>query len=135
MSESLKIAFTAVLGVAVFVVGQLIQKLFIEPIQDQKKAIGEILYVIDYYFSLNGGISPDTEKDARKYLTRAASHLYRSTTIIPAYRLLSMLRIVPKDKVIKAVKDHAINLAHDINYDTLNKYHRAIREELNIKEV
>ncbi|HEV2292260.1 MAG TPA: hypothetical protein VGR35_00295 [Tepidisphaeraceae bacterium] len=40
MSEPLKIALTAVGGVVIFVLGQIIQRLFIEPIQDQRRTIG-----------------------------------------------------------------------------------------------
>jgi hypothetical protein len=70
MSEALKIAITAVVGIAVFVIGQLIQKLLIEPIHEQRKSIGEVLYVVDYYCHLtfNEGVDSETEKDARKYL-------------------------------------------------------------------
>src|SRR6185369_16902861 len=104
MSEGLKIALTAVAGVAVFVVGQIIQKLLIEPIQKQKEAIGEILYVIDYYISLNLGLDHETSVETRKWLTRATSNLYRSTEIIPAYRLISFLRLAPKRSVLNAIK-------------------------------
>jgi hypothetical protein len=65
MSEALKITLTAVAGVAVFVLGQIIQKLLSEPVQKQKEAIGEVLYVIDYYISLNVGLDHQTQVEAR----------------------------------------------------------------------
>jgi hypothetical protein len=131
MSESLKIALTAVVGIAVFVAGQLIQRLFIEPIQDQRKAMGEILYVIDYYSSLHEEeFSPDIEKAAKKYLRRATSDLYRFTSIIPAYRFLSTVRILPKKTTVKAIAGSVAELTRKINCETLEKYHDAIMKEL-----
>ena len=130
MSESLKIALTAVVGIGVFVVGQLIQKLFIEPIQDQRKAMGEILYVIDYYSSLHEGFGPDIEEAARKYLRRATSDLYRFTSIIPAYRVLSIVRIVPTKTTVKAIAVNVADLTRKIDDETLKKYHDAIKKEL-----
>jgi hypothetical protein len=131
MSESLKIALTAVVGIAVFVAGQLIQKLFIEPIQDRRKAMGEILYVIDYYSSLREEeFNEDIEKAARKYLRRATSDLYRFMSIIPAYRFLSTVRIVPKKTTIEALAGSVAELTRKIDHKSLEKHHAAIKKEL-----
>ena len=134
MSEPLKIAITAVVGVTVFVIGQLIQKLLIEPIHDQRKSIGEILYVLDYYFDLtcHEGIDWETEKEARKYLRRATSDLYRNTATIPFYRTLAKLRIVPKQQAIESVQKHISALTAKITNDTLEVAHNKVRTELKI---
>ena len=134
MSEALKIAITAVVGIAVFVIGQLIQKLLIEPIHEQRKSIGEVLYVVDYYCHLtfNEGVDSETEKDARKYLRRATSDLYRNTAPIPFYRALAFLRIVPKREVIKSVQEQVSVLTRTINNDTLEAAHNKIKKELKI---
>lgn len=133
MSEGLKIALTAVTGVAVFVLGQIIQKLLIEPIQKQKEAIGEVLYVIDYYISLNMGLDHETRVEARKWITRATSNLYRSTETIPAYGLVSFFRLAPKRSVINAIKHDVVSLTDDVNYETLERAHDKIRTALKIK--
>ena len=52
MSEGLKIALTAVSGVGIFVIGQIIQKWFIEPIQEQRKLVGEIVYSLAFHANL-----------------------------------------------------------------------------------
>lgn len=133
MSEGLKIALTAVAGVTVFVVGQIIQKLLIEPIQKQKAAIGEILYVIDYYISVNLGWDDKTKVEARKWVTRATSNLYRSTEIIPAYGVMSFFRLVPKRSVINSIKKDVVKLTNEVSDKTLEQAHSAIRTALKIK--
>ncbi|HXD33733.1 MAG TPA: hypothetical protein VN643_21610 [Pyrinomonadaceae bacterium] len=134
MSETLKITLTAVTGVTVFVIGQLIQKLFIEPIHEQRKSIGEVLYVLDYYRSLTfiEGIDWETQKEARKYLRRATSDLYRNTATIPAYRTLAFLRVVPKRRVIRSIQDEMSGLTKEVNNETLEAAHKKIKTELNM---
>src|SRR5688500_11232023 len=56
MSELLKIALTAVGGVTVFVIGQLVAKFLIEPIHEQKKLIGEIAGTIIFYSNVGAGV-------------------------------------------------------------------------------
>lgn len=56
MSELFKIALTAVGGVTVFVIGQLVTKFLIEPIHEQKKLIGEIAATIIFYSNVGAGV-------------------------------------------------------------------------------
>ena len=56
MSELLKITLTAVGGVTVFVIGQLMAKFLIEPIHEQKKLIGEIAATIIFYSNVGAGV-------------------------------------------------------------------------------
>ncbi len=42
MSEGFKIALTAMAGVIVFVIGQVVVKFLIEPLHEQKELIGEM---------------------------------------------------------------------------------------------
>ena len=56
MSEALKIAFTALGAVIVFVIGEIVVKFLIEPIQEQKKLIGEIAGSIIFYSNVGAGI-------------------------------------------------------------------------------
>jgi hypothetical protein len=56
MSELLKITVTAVGGVTVFVIGQLVAKFLIEPIHEQKKLIGEIAATIIFYSNVGAAV-------------------------------------------------------------------------------
>lgn len=69
MTETFKIVLTAVSGVAVFVIGQLVAKFVIDPIQEQKKLIGEIAATIILYSNVGSGI----EKDYYDHMTSLAN--------------------------------------------------------------
>jgi hypothetical protein len=56
MSELLKITLTAVGGVTVFVIGQLVAKFLIELIHEQRKLIGEIAATIIFYSNVGAGV-------------------------------------------------------------------------------
>jgi hypothetical protein len=56
MTETFKIVLTAVCGVAVFVIGQLVAKFLIDPLQEQKRLIGEIAASIILYSNVGSGI-------------------------------------------------------------------------------
>jgi hypothetical protein len=134
MSEGFKIALTAVAGILVFVVGQIIQKLFIEPIQEQRKSIGEVLYVLDYYCELTftEGTDLETTKDASKYLRRATSDLYRNTATIPWYGFFAAIKMVPKRKIIESIQKEVSALTREINNDKLTEAHEKVKSELKI---
>jgi hypothetical protein len=56
MSEPFKIALTALGGVIVFVIGQIVVKFIIEPIYEQKKLIGEIAGSIHFYYNVGARV-------------------------------------------------------------------------------
>src|SRR5689334_20030287 len=98
MSEPLKIAVTAVFGVFVFVVGQVLQRLFIEPLQEQRKLLGKIAYALTFYANAmaakqlsfdcgKAGLEPDELKVVVKELRGLGSELRASQNTIPLYSL------------------------------------------------
>ena len=56
MSEPFKIALTALGGVIVFVIGQVVVKFIIEPIYEQKKLIGEIVGSLHFYYNVGARV-------------------------------------------------------------------------------
>ena len=94
MSDTLKIALTALAGVIVFVLGQVLVKLFIEPIQEQWKIRGQIIHSLSFYALLDNEKAPtELVQEWSRTLRTLASQL-QGTTAIPAYKLLSVLRLV-----------------------------------------
>lgn len=93
-------------GLFVLVVGQVVIKFIIEPIQEQAKTIGKIASDLIYYANIytNPGLGDEKElNDASKALRQHASQLRGQTQAIPWYRFWSMLGFVPtRDNVIKA---------------------------------
>ncbi len=127
MSEGLKLALTALAGVAVFTIGQIIQKLFIEPIQEHRRGIGRVIYVLDYYSNWPDGLSWDVQKEAHLKIMDAASATLR---VIPLYGIFARMTLVPKRSKIEKVNQELVNLARDVNYDTLMNSASVIRNEL-----
>lgn len=90
-------AFTAFFGVLVLVAGQLIQRFVIEPIHDQKKAIGEAAFNYTFLANLNyvgrfQGVPlqyPAEPQEASRTLRRIAGQLRASLVTVPCYDRLA----------------------------------------------
>lgn len=130
MSEALKITLTAVAGITVFVIGQIIQKLFIEPIQEHRRALGRVIYLLVYYQNWPHGLNFEIQKEAHLKLMDAASNLAATIRVIPFYRVLAFLKLVPDQNSIAKVNLALIALAGDVNYDSLSQYGAVILGEL-----
>lgn len=118
MSEGLKITLTAVVGIAVFVVGQIIQKWFIEPIQEQRKTFGEIVHALVFYANVDIDLTPKERIDeAQKQFRSLSSSLRKSLALIPCYRLLAFLRIVPSQVNILSASSELIGISNRIRKD------------------
>jgi|SRR5215208_2503471 len=81
--------FTALLGLAVFVAGQFALKLFVEPIQAQKRAIGKTAHALTYYANVIEGSDPETVSEGRKVYRDLAAEFRASTNVIPLYRMFA----------------------------------------------
>lgn len=104
MGEGMKIALTALLAVATFVVGQFIQRLFVEPIQEQRHIIGRIAHALTFYRDIvkdAAGDKPSLKqiKVTKAALRRLASELRASLTVLPFYRFFVIIRcVLPAEK-------------------------------------
>ena len=95
---------TIVAGAAVFVVGQIIQRFVLEPIQEQRRVIAEI--AVAHVFLANVGpvtspvpagyllVGGDEPIPAARLLRSLAARLRASLWTIPFYGLLTTLRVV-----------------------------------------
>ena len=112
MSEFLKIAltagFTIVGGVLVYVIGQAASKFFIEPIQELKKAIGEVRFNLSFYAKViltDAARTPERSAKVSEALMKNSSDLFARANTIPCYdclqRRLSHF-LPPKTSVLKA---------------------------------
>jgi len=134
MSEGFKIALTAVAGIAVFIAGQIIMKWFIEPIQEQRKLRGKIIYGLAYYANVYAEIFPrETVIEASTRLRDLASQLQANASVIPFYGLLSLLHMVPKSDVIMRVSAHLIDLSNHLAFPDNIFYTNEIIRLLKIK--
>jgi len=164
MSEGLKIALTAVGGIAVFVVGQIVQKWFIDPIQEQKKLVGEIIYSLIFYTNLPDyregyhqisnvrfkgekieGSDPKhvdelyfryqkTIDEGLNKLRELSSRVYPSIQLIPCYWILQTVGIVHKRKKLYEVAWKLQEWANNPDINTAHCQQRII-DLLNVKDL
>jgi hypothetical protein len=106
--------FLAILaGVTVFVVGQIIQRFILEPIQDQRRVIAEIAVARVFLANVGPASSPvpegyvliggDEPIPASRLLRSLAARLRASLWTIPFYDLWTRMRIVhPRATILEA---------------------------------
>jgi hypothetical protein len=112
---------TVMSGTAVFVLGQILQKFFIEPIQELHKLRGEIADGLIFYANVYS--NPRNPQDLSNEYDRAqaamrqlASRLLARTHAIPWYSLWDRLRFVPKRKNVAQASSFLIGLSNGV-YD------------------
>lgn len=104
-------------GVAVFVLGQLLIRFVIQPLQDFKKVIAKVSHVLIYYadvYSNPGGSRRMMIAETRKALRDSASLLRSRTVVIPFYTVFSWLRWVPTRHDINQASGSLIGLSNSL---------------------
>lgn len=115
MSEVMKIVLTAVVtagfGVVVFVLGQLLQRLFIEPIQEFVKTKGKVASALTRHFSIGGSFcndegdvirdDPEVLRNVSSELRTFAADLRAWQAIIPCYSIVAFILRLPSKNSLK----------------------------------
>lgn len=127
-------------GTLVFVLGQIINKFFIEPIHNQSKVVGKIGYNLIFYSYIinNPGLSLDTmpqdvRQEAYQELRGLASEIMMRTYIIKGYCFFEKLKIVPRQNYISEVSSDLIGLANSILRSDIQSLKYVIEWEKDIK--
>jgi hypothetical protein len=105
---NLTVFFTILTGVAIFVLGQIIVRFLIEPVQEMKRTIGQISHSLTEHANViqNPGLPKDkmienTSQHLRNLSAQLESHLY----LIPVYELTSKIFSLPsKNNVLKSAR-------------------------------
>lgn len=98
--------FTVLSGVITFVIGQIVVKLLLDPVQDMKKTIGQISHTLVERGAViaNPGVTTkeimdETSDSLRRLSSQLHAHLY----LIPLYGATSkVFRLPSKDKLLVA---------------------------------
>jgi hypothetical protein len=104
-------------GVTIFVLGQIILKFYIEPIQQFRLHIGKITDALIFYANLysNPGTNVKEQvKEASNEIRKLASELISTSAVVPLYRTWSSLKIIPKLKNIKEARSNLIGLSNSL---------------------
>ena len=111
----MSIFLTIISGVAVFVIGQTILKLFVEPWQVQRECIAKIAHHLLLYANVysNPGVGTDEANMEASTATRKLSaELIASCLRIPFYDALSSWKLFPKMKQIVEAQKNLIGLSN-----------------------
>ena len=146
-------AFTgAVLALIVFVITQSILKFIIEPIQDQRKLIGEIANAFVAYADVPVNLSPkefyektegtaasrervaETQRDLRKLSGKLRASLWA----IPAYSRFSRANLVPKVRDVVEASEGLIGWSNTLVRtdadDQVRQYQDTVSKNLGITQ-
>lgn len=114
------IVLTVFSGVLIYVLGQIIMKIVIEPIQELKRELRELYEEMVYYSNIYS--NPDIESNEFKIELRKVSNILRKkasviisySSVIPWYTHLSKTRIVPDLNSLEEIKKSLIGLSNII---------------------
>lgn len=111
--------FTVAAGVFVFVIGQLLQKAFIEPIFSQRFVVGEIVNNLTYYANVytspaRTGTASPRYNDAHNKFRELSTSLVAKSYQIPWYSFLSKLGFIPTWENITVTKKALIGISNGL---------------------
>lgn len=94
MSDGAKIAWGALVAVAVYLVGQLLSKFFIEPVHELRRSVGEVRFNLAFHaptIHTPAGRTKESSEAARAALLGNSSDLVSKLHAVPAYKLVRFL--------------------------------------------
>src|SRR5688572_1825903 len=94
MADIEKILWGGFAGVAVFVIGQLLAKFFIEPLHELRKAVGQVRFNLAFHaptIHTPIGRSEETSDQAREALMKSSCDLIADLHAIPGYHITRFL--------------------------------------------
>lgn len=135
--------YTILAGVSVFVLGQIVLKWIIEPVQELRKLKGEILFHLanDYATIQNANVvEKEVALEVRKVLERLGASLLANEYLIPMYTRIQRIFNLPESESIKfaakrlrLISNSMFFDAEDIHY-RLDLYRIDVCEALNIDD-
>ncbi|MBU2673114.1 hypothetical protein LZ641_09830 [Hafnia paralvei] len=116
------ILLTVFSGVMVYVIGQIIMKMLIEPVSEQRKVISKITYDLRYYANILGnprGMEDEEMVEVCKIMRQHSSQLHAATYLIPAYKYCCYVFGLPRPEQIKQSTGNLIRLSHGFSNSPL----------------
>jgi hypothetical protein len=108
---------TVLSGVITFVIGQLIVKLVIDPVQEMKKTIGQISHsmIEDANVIANPGVpSEEVMKETSKRLRQLSSQLQAHLYLVPQYQKAAKIFGLPSKEKVLAASDSLLGLSNSV---------------------
>ena len=130
----MEFSLTIISAVMIFVLGQISLKLIIEPIQELKKEISEILNAMVFYADRISNPN-DFIDEVSKILRKHASNLEAKSSIIPFYRIFEIFRVLPTKQNISEAKSHLVGLSNSLSNSGNNNGMNNSEKNDNIKRL
>lgn len=102
----MEIFLTIFSGVSIFVIGQIIVKLILDPVHELRRTIGKISHALIERANIiqNPGVPPEEEiREASRELRKLSSELQSHLYLVPCYeRTAKVFKLPGRDKIIKS---------------------------------
>ena len=141
MGATMTVFFTIFAGVSIFVIGQILLKMILEPIQELKKAIGDIEYNLVEYAQVYANPKPpdhEHQTEMSRRMRALASNLNARMCVVPAYDKIGALFGLPMQQNVVLARRELIALSNGFdgcleNQGILNCYSaQRVRDALGI---
>jgi len=124
---------TIVPATLIFVIGQILTRFVLEPIQDQARTVGRIAFCLLAYADL----SPETHKtdrleEASRALRELAAQLRASRRVIPGYSALAFARCVIGRSVLLESSAMLVHWSNAVYHGDTQPYRQRLAELLNV---
>ena len=138
----MQVFWTIFAGVCVYVLGQIVVKFVIDPIQDFYKLAGEIGHSLILYANVysNTRLCDDaTLREAHDTFRKQSCELFAKMHMIPLYSLWSRLNLLPSLANVREAGGNLIGISNgsldksDSAYKSNEKRRRAIEQFLDLK--
>jgi hypothetical protein len=118
--ELYQASLTVIIGVSVYVLGQIIMMFFIDPVNKLKLTIGEVLDILVYYANVytnpRNTHEPDEmtqrRNEASDALRQKAVQLKSRANLVRLYSLASFFRMVPREEEVNQAHSELIFLSN-----------------------
>jgi len=114
----MEIFATIITGVIVYVLGQFTLKLIIEPIQDLKKEIQQILNDCSYYSGVATNMPHIDEKrilETRKTFRQRSTSLRSKYKIIPFINFFSVIKVIPSSHNLSEASSRLMGISNTVS--------------------
>lgn len=104
MTDVDKIMLGGIVGVLIYVIGQLLSRFFIEPLYELKSEVGQVRYNLAFYSSIIHtpiGRKPDVSEAARLALLGNSSNLIAKLHATPCYSIIRHMGALPNRKDVE----------------------------------
>lgn len=134
----MSIFLTIISGVTVFVIGQIILKLFVEPWQIQRECIAKISNNLLLYANVYGTINSTNSEETKIIsieIRKLAAELIASCNRIPFYEQITKTKIFPSLEIILKVQKNLIGLSNSLNSGDSNRNQEKAKEIKNLLNI